>query len=275
MNITIVRMVIGILLLLIPALILFRFDRRFLRQSAVVLGRLTVTLLVLAGCLYYIFQWDKAWVNILWVLLTSGVATTVYCRKRWQSVPIYISMTVMTFIMGIVVLLLMDVPSLFSASYFLPVMTMLQAEALFVCRRGITTYVLERRTHKELFEYLRGNGANPLEALRPFLTKLASALTVAIANITYIVFNIIHYTNGIADLEQAASAGEITAEQKAAEIDTLLSGVQNGQSLGLLLVMTVLPCVLMFLSYILYQRKYKLDEEEYSRICEALAAKKA
>jgi len=171
MNITIVRMLIGILLLMIPALILFRFDRRFLRQSASVLGRLAVTLLVLAGCLYYIFQWDMAWVNILWVLLSSGVATAVYCRKRWQSVPIYISMTVVTFIMGIVVLLLMDVPHLFGASYFLPVMTMLQAEALFVCRRGITTYVLERRTHKELFEYLRGNGAHQLEALRPFLTK--------------------------------------------------------------------------------------------------------
>lgn len=171
MNITIVRMLIGVLLLVIPALILFRLDRRFLRQSASVLGRLAVTLLVLAGCLYYIFQWDMAWVNILWVLLSSGVATAVYCRKRWQSVPIYISMTVVTFIMGIVVLLLMDVPHLFGASYFLPVMTMLQAEALFVCRRGITTYVLERRTHKELFEYLRGNGAHQLEALRPFLTK--------------------------------------------------------------------------------------------------------
>lgn len=171
MNITIVRMLIGVLLLMIPALILFRLDRRFLRQSASVLGRLTVTLLVLAGCLYYIFQWDMAWVNILWVLLSSGVATAVYCRKRWQSVPIYISMTVVTFIMGIVVLLLMDVPHLFGASCFLPVMTMLQAEALFVCRRGITTYVLERRTHKELFEYLRGNGAHQLEALRPFLTK--------------------------------------------------------------------------------------------------------
>ncbi|MCR5713206.1 MAG: ABC transporter permease [Prevotella sp.] len=171
MNITIVRMLIGVLLLMIPALILFRLDRRFLRQSASVFGRLAVTLLVLAGCLYYIFQWDMAWVNILWVLLSSGVATAVYCRKRWQSVPIYISMTVVTFIMGIVVLLLMDVPHLFGASYFLPVMTMLQAEALFVCRRGITTYVLERRTHKELFEYLRGNGAHQLEALRPFLTK--------------------------------------------------------------------------------------------------------
>ncbi len=128
----------------------------------------------------------------------------------------------------------------------------------------------------EYNEYKHGTRDEGIvSSLRPFLTKLASALTVAIANITYIVFNIIHYTNGIADLEQAASAGEITAEQKAAEISTLLEGVQHGQSLGLLLVMTVLPCVLMFLSYILYQRKYKLDEEEYSRICGELEQRKA
>jgi len=123
----------------------------------------------------------------------------------------------------------------------------------------------------EYNEYKHGTRDEGIvSSLRPFLTKLASALTVAIANITYIIFNIIHYTNGIADLEQAASAGEITAEQKAAEISTLLQGVRSGQSLGLLLVMTVLPCVLMFLSYILYQRKYRLDEEEYSRICAEL-----
>ncbi len=128
----------------------------------------------------------------------------------------------------------------------------------------------------EYNEYKHGTRDEGIvSSLRPFLTKLASALTVAIANITYIVFNIIHYTNGIADLEQAASAGEITAERKAAEISTLLQGVHHSQSLGLLLVMTVLPCLLMFLSYILYQRKYKLDEGEYERICKELEAKKA
>lgn len=128
----------------------------------------------------------------------------------------------------------------------------------------------------EYNEYKHGTRDEGIvSSLRPFLTKLASALTVAVANITYIAFNIIHYTNGIADLEQAASAGEITAEQKAEEISALLQGVQSGQSLGLLLVMTVLPCVLMLLSYILYQRKYKLDEAEYSRICAELKQRKA
>ncbi len=114
-----------------------------------------------------------------------------------------------------------------------------------------------------------------VSSLRPFLTKLASALTVAIANVTYLAFHILEYTNGIAGFEQMANRGEMTSEQKADAITNLLQGVQSGQSLGLLLVMTVLPCLLMFLSYILYKRRYKLDEAEYDRICAELEARKA
>ncbi len=113
-----------------------------------------------------------------------------------------------------------------------------------------------------------------VSSLRPFLTKMASAITVAVANITYIVFGIIRYTNGIADYEQAANLGEITAEEKGAEITALLSSVQSGQTLGLLLVMTVLPCVLMYISYVLYQKHYKLDEAEYERICREIERRK-
>ena len=40
-----------------------------------------------------------------------------------------------------------------------------------------------------------------------------------------------------------------------------------------MITMTVLPCVLMLISYVLYKRKYKLDEEEYDRICERLHKK--
>ena len=128
----------------------------------------------------------------------------------------------------------------------------------------------------EYNEYLHGTRDEGIvSSLRPFLTKMASALTVAIANITYIIFNIIHYTNGIADLEQAANAGEITSEQKASEITVLLQGVKSSQTLGLLMVMTILPLALMFLSYVMYKKRYKLDEDEYNRICQEIDARKA
>ena len=111
-------------------------------------------------------------------------------------------------------------------------------------------------------------------SLRPFLTKLASALTVAVANLAYIMFGILKYTNGISQYEQAANAGEMTADAKADAITQLLSGVQNGQSFGLLCVMTILPLILMYLSYVLYQKKYILDETEYERICTELESRK-
>jgi Na+/melibiose symporter-like transporter len=38
--------------------------------------------------------------------------------------------------------------------------------------------------------------------------------------------------------------------------------------------MTVLPCVLMVLSYLLYQKRYTLDEPEYDRIVSELEAKR-
>ena len=44
--------------------------------------------------------------------------------------------------------------------------------------------------------------------------------------------------------------------------------------MGLLVVMTVLPLVFMFASYLLYQKHYRLDEDEYARICGEIAAKK-
>ncbi len=114
-----------------------------------------------------------------------------------------------------------------------------------------------------------------VSSLRPFLTKLASALTVAIANATYLAFHILEYTNGIAGFEQQANQGVLSSDQKADAITNLLQGVRHGQSVGLLLVMTVLPCVLMFLSYVLYKKRYKLDEAEYERICGELERRKA
>ena len=113
-----------------------------------------------------------------------------------------------------------------------------------------------------------------VSSLRPFLTKLASALTIAIATGTYIVFGLLKYTNGIAEQEQLANQGLITETEKGLAITELLKDVQPSQANALMIVMTVLPCLLMFLSYILYKKHYKLDEDEYDRICEEIKSKK-
>ena len=127
----------------------------------------------------------------------------------------------------------------------------------------------------EYNEYLHGTrDEGIITSLRPFLTKLASALTVVIASATYMLAGVTKYTNQISTFENAAAAGQISEADKLAAIHELLGGVSHSQSVGLLLVMTVLPYALMVLSYELYLRRYKLDEEEYDRICDELNARR-
>jgi len=109
-----------------------------------------------------------------------------------------------------------------------------------------------------------------IASVRPFMTKLSSAVIVMITTASYVMFDVTSYTNKISDLESASAMGTITEADKLSQIGEILSSVQAGQTMGLLVCMTVLPCVLMLISNYLYQKKYKLDEAEYARICKEL-----
>lgn len=123
----------------------------------------------------------------------------------------------------------------------------------------------------EYNEYITGQRDEAIIAsVRPFVTKMASAVIVMITTGSYILSDVTRFTNQISDLESAAALGTITEAEKLASIETVIGGVSDGQRLGLLLCMTILPCALMLLSNRLYQKKYKLDEAEYARICKEL-----
>ena len=111
--------------------------------------------------------------------------------------------------------------------------------------------------------------------MRPFLTKLATSLVVVITTVTYIVCRVTDYTNAIQDLEQKANEGLITADEKAIFIDEVISSVGHTQSVGLLIALTLIPCVLMLVSWFIYHKFYKLDEDEYERICDELEKRRA
>jgi len=109
-----------------------------------------------------------------------------------------------------------------------------------------------------------------IASLRPFLTKMASAFIALITYISYMLFGVLDCTNKISELEQMTSMGEISEASKLSEISGIISTVQPGQKLGLLICITVVPFVFMFTSYILYKKHYKLDEEYYDSICTEL-----
>jgi len=112
-------------------------------------------------------------------------------------------------------------------------------------------------------------------SVRPFFTKMGSALCVLLTTVSYLIFGVTNYTNQISSLEQAANMGTITEAEKLAQIDAVIGSVSSGQSHGILLVMVLIPLVMMIASYLLYKKHYKLDEKEYERIVAELAARKA
>ena len=128
----------------------------------------------------------------------------------------------------------------------------------------------------EYNEYISGTRDEAIIAsLRPFITKLSSALVVAVTSATYVIFGVTGFTNQISTLEQACTQGLISEADKLTQIAAALSGVSRVQSVGLLMSMTVIPCVLMLISHFLYKKNYILDEEEYERICAELEQRKA
>ena len=112
-----------------------------------------------------------------------------------------------------------------------------------------------------------------ITSMRPLLTKMGSAIVVGLTSLTYFIFRITEKTNAISDFEQQAELGKITSEQRLEGINEVISGVATGQTIGLLLAMVLIPLVFGFISYLLYQKFYKLDENTYKDICLQLEAK--
>ena len=127
----------------------------------------------------------------------------------------------------------------------------------------------------EYNEYKHGAREEAIVAsIRPFFTKMGSALVVVITSLSYMIFGVTEYTNQISDLESAAASGLITEAEKLAQISNVLGSAQGNQSMGMLLTMVIAPFVFMFVSYVLYKKHYILDEEEYDRICKVIEERK-
>ncbi len=114
-----------------------------------------------------------------------------------------------------------------------------------------------------------------ITSMRPLLTKMGSAIVAAFTSLTFIIFKVVEKTNAIADFEQQAELGKITDDARLEGINGVIGTVGSWQTTGLLLAMVIIPLVFGFVSYILYQKFYKLDEKTYDNICAQLEERKA
>ncbi|MBO4837456.1 MAG: MFS transporter [Clostridia bacterium] len=112
-----------------------------------------------------------------------------------------------------------------------------------------------------------------ITSMRPLLTKMGSAIVVALTSLTFLLFNVTAMTNQISSFEQQAELKQISDAARMEGIRSVIANVTAHQKNGLLLMMILIPLVFGSVSYLLYQKFYKLDEETYEDICRQLEAK--
>ena len=185
-------------------------------------------------------------------------------RKTFLKVLLFVAVAgcVLMLISGLVM------PAAMPAFWVLTIGYMLLAFGLYGYHLVLMISIFNTVEYNELKKGSRREGI--ITSIRPFITKLGCALVVVITSLCYLLFRVTDFTNKIASLEQAANQNLITTEMKNAQIAQVIQNVGKGQSVGMLLFMVIVPFVLLLISYLLYKRFYKLDEETYAQIVSEL-----
>ena len=98
-------------------------------------------------------------------------------------------------------------------------------------------------------------------AVQPFINKLGGAIGTGVVTVTLIVSGINDVSNRIAGLDTVADA---------AQIEALINGVTGAPIWIMKVAMMLLPLVCILAGFILYARKFKIDETMYAQIVEDL-----
>ena len=137
----------------------------------------------------------------------------------------------------------------------------------------LTISVANTVEYNEYTTGLRDEGV--IFACRPFTTKLGSAICVGITSATLMILGVNNVTKKIAEQENLMNMGQIASEEiKLAKINEIIAGVSPSVPQWLIVAMTVLPLLILAVSFIVYFKKYNISEERYDEICAEIAKRK-
>jgi putative ABC transport system permease protein len=173
----VLHIVLGLLLLLLPAGALYLFDRSLLRTMGIAVGRMVVQLLVLCLMVWALVKFDKIWLSLLWLVLLAVVSGVLALRRMKLPIakfllPVSAGLLVSALIVGSYLLwLCLPAENGFGARWFVPVMALLVGHTMTALIRGLSTYESALRTDRQQYEFLRGNGVDHLHAVLPFVRR--------------------------------------------------------------------------------------------------------
>ena len=177
MNIGFMGICILVILLCVPVYLIYFYKLNLQRKFALALAKVVGYLALTGIMLEFVFRMNNIALNILWVVvlaLLTSVVTVNRARLTMKSyfIPAFISTLVVTFGIGVlVVLAAFSTENPFDARYLIPVTGFILGGIMESNCKALETYYAGLRNHNALFYYLLGNGASHNQAVRYFVKR--------------------------------------------------------------------------------------------------------
>ena len=186
----ILHTLLGLLLLVIPAGLLYWLERPMLRTFGIAVGRAIVQLALLCLVVWALIRVDSPWLLLLWLVAIaaySGWLVVKRCKldvKKMMlsaSAGLFIGVSLVSFWL----MALVFPVRIFDAHWFVPVTALLMGHATAMMIRGLSTYLSALKADEQQYEFLRGNGLAHFKALLPFLRRsLLAVISPTVANLS-------------------------------------------------------------------------------------------
>ena len=172
----ILSIVLGGLLAVIPAGVLWLIERSRMKTFGIALAQMGVQLLLLCGVVWALIKVDNLWLSLLWLVVVTGWSVWLVVKRckletRRHALPLGIGLLAGTLLTGFWLLLAVLPAHSLSARWFVPVTALLLGHSAAMIIRGYSTYLEALKTDESQYEFLRGNGASHRQALLPFLKR--------------------------------------------------------------------------------------------------------
>jgi len=110
---------------------------------------------------------------------------------------------------------------------------------------------------------------------RAFAVKLGSAVQTAMVMIIYLICGVYDETNKISRIENDLARGLITDTEKTASIQNVIDSIEPSKTAALLIILSICGIVFYFIAYLIFSKKYKIDEEYFTELTNEIERRKS
>ena len=180
----------GLLLLVIPAGLLYLLERPMLKTFGIAVGRAIVQLALLCLIVWGLIRVDSPWLLLLWLVAIAAYSGWLVVKRCKQEVkklmlPVSAGLLIGVALVAFWLLGLVFPVRVLDPHWFVPVTALLTGHATAMMIRGLSSYLSALKADEQQYEFLRGNGLAHFKALQPFLRRsLLAVISPTMANLS-------------------------------------------------------------------------------------------